>query len=533
MTGLSINPALDKDYYSFSAGADDTMVVDINAADNGSALDSYVEIQNANGEVLCENDDDGSSRDSYVSCKAPSAGTYYAMVRSYDNTGDRSYTYSLKIQVSASPVTPPPPPPVPADTPPPPSGNAKRAWTAMIYIAGDNNLCNSYPVLIDRMEKELGARIGPDGFLNIAVLYDRSPGFCNSGNTTRLLIQPNANYQDNVNRWDMGEVNMGDPNTLTNFAKWAMQNYPADHYYLAIDNHGGGIDGVAWDDTSDHDPITNDELYSALKEITNNGQTKIDIFAYEACLMGLYENAYDISAFTKYIFFFSTVAWTNAASYPGYLGHENFTATTDGRGLGEIMLDVTYNAVQSPMVLSLVDSSKMPALFDAVNGWADALQTHLGGPNIAEARNVAQKIDADGNNRLMDNDFYVDLWSLADSMATRGFAADQSNAVKTAVSNAVLKVNYRPASAGVPVNYAGAHGLTIYWPQWAYGSFSKYVGDQIYTSTRTGRWDDFLLAFTGGGSKRPGLPSSYGPIEKRPTETQPTSFQIYLPISVK
>lgn len=529
MTNLSINPALDQDFYSFNAAAGNTIVVDVDAAVNGSALDSFVEVQNAAGEVICANDDDGSSRDSYLSCIAPSAGTYYAVVRSYDGTGDRSYTYSLKITVAAGAVPTPTATPAPAETPTPPATNPKRAWTAMIYIAGDNDLCNSYPVLVDRMEKELHNRIGANGFLNVLVLYDRHPNFCNGvSDTIRLHIQPDANYQDNVNRWNMGEVNMGDPRTLVNFVTWAMQNYPADRYYLALDNHGGGIDGVAWDDTSNHDPITADELYSAMKEITNNGQKKIDIFAYEACLMGLYENAYDIAAFTKYIFFFSTIAWTNTASYPSYLGHANFGPTTDGRGLGEIMFDVTFEAVNNPMVLSLIDSSKMTALFNAVNAWGDALQTHLGGSAIAEARNEAQKIDADGNNKLNNTDYYVDLWSLADVMAARGFAVAQSNAVKTALEAAVLKVNYRPATPNVQVNYANAHGLTIYWPQWEFGSYNKYANHQIYTSTRDGRWDDFLAAFMGGGAKRPGMGGSYGAIPK-----QSASFQIYLPMTVK
>ena len=529
MNNLSIDPALDQDFYSFNAAAGNTIAVDVDAAGSGSALDSFVEVQNAAGDVLCANDDDGSSRDAYVSCTALSAGTYYAVVRSYDGTGDRSYTYSLKITVAAGTVPTPTATPAPAETPTPPATNPKRAWTAMIYIAGDNDLCSSYPVLVDRMEKELHERIGANGFLNVLVLYDRNPNFCTGvSETTRLHIQPDANYQDNVNRWNMGEVNMGDPRTLVNFVTWAMQNYPADHYYLALDNHGNGIDGVAWDDTSNHDPITPDELYAAMKEITNNGQQKIDIFAYEACLMGLYENAYDIADFTKYIFFFSTIAWTNTASYPSYLGHANFGPSSDGRGLGEIMFDVTFEAVNNPMVLSLIDSSKMTALFSAVNAWGDALQTHLGGSAIAEARNEAQKIDADGNNVLNNTDYYVDLWSLADVMAARGFAVSQSNAVKAAVEAAVLKMNYRPGTPNVQVNYANAHGLTIYWPQWEFGSYSKYAGHQIYTSTRDGRWDDFLAAFMGGGAKRPGMGGSYGAIPK-----QSASFDIYLPYAVR
>jgi hypothetical protein len=100
--------------------------------------------------------------------------------------------------------------------------------------------------------------------------------------------------------------------------------------------------------------------------------------------------------------------------------------------------------------------------------------------------------------------------------AARGFAVNQSNAVKAAVEAAVLKVNYRPATPNLQVNYANAHGLAVYWPQWEFGSYCE------------GRWDDFLAAFMGGGAKRPDMASSYGAIPK-----QSASLEIYLPMTVR
>ncbi len=525
MSDLTIDPDGDYDYFSLSGDAGDTAVVDIDAAVNGSALDSYVWLLDSSGDVVCENDDDGYTLDSYLSCELISGGTHYVVVTSYDGSGDRSYAYTLLVDVSGSGEPSPTPPPTPEPTPeptPPPGGT--KDWTAILYLDGDNNLCDSYPYLITRMEDELGAKLS--SFLNVVVLFDRDPRYCSSGGTTRYLVQPGSNYTDGTNRWDMGELNMGDPQTLVNFATWAMRNYPAEHYYLAIDNHGGGISGVAWDDTDSHDNITNDELYTALKEITQNGSRRLDVFAYEACLMGMYENAYDIREFTDYVFFFPTISWTNNASYPSYLGHSNFTASTTGRELGEIIFDVYYAAVTNPYALSLIDSSKMAAVQAAVDDWADALSASVGTTKngMTSARSNAQKIDTNGDDLLTDQDNYIDLWDLADEMAARGIAATEAADVKAAVDEATVRSDQR--SRGT-LNYTNIHGLSIYWPQTASGAYSAYVGDRVYNSTRDGRWDEFLEDYF-GGSERGGMPTDPGPTERRPDAGMGNN--VYLPL---
>lgn len=269
------------------------------------------------------------------------------------------------------------------------------------------------------MENELGDKIsGANAFFNVIVLFDRDPIYFSSGDTTRYLIQPNGVYTDTVNRWNVSELNMGDPQTLINFATWAMQNYPAEHYYLAIDNHGGGISGISWDDTSQHDNLTNPELHAALKQITQIGSQKIDVFAYEACPMNMYENVYDIRQFVNYVFGFPTISWTNDTSYHSYLGHTTFTKDSTGLDLGNIIFEVYYAAVTNPHAVSLIDASKMGDLHTAVSNWATALESQVGASKgkMTTARSGAQKIDTNVDDLLTDEDMFLDLWDLADKM---------------------------------------------------------------------------------------------------------------------
>jgi len=251
----------------------------------------------------------------------------------------------------------------------------------------------------------------------------------------------------------------------------------------------------------------------------------------------MYENAYDIRNFTDYVFGFSSISWTNNASYPAYLGDSRFTANTDGRGFGDIIFDVYYDSVQMPYVVSLVEASKMEAVHNAVNDWADALSAQLNSQRqaISVARANAQKMEVNGDDIIDDKDPYVDLWDAADKIAGQGIAVAESTALKSAIETAVVRVNYQPANDQVDWDYSNAHGLTIYWPRSAYGptAYGDYVKGDLYTFSDTGAWDEFLAAYA-GESARNGMGTTLGAVERRiapdPTNGQ---YQVYLPLVVR
>lgn len=518
LTELTIDPDLDADYYRFIANEGDTAVINIDASVNDSPLDAVVRIYDANRQVACENDDDQYSSDPYLSCLIQRSGAYDAVVTAYDGNGGRSNKYNINIRV-VPPSIPLPVNPLPPPRPPFPPTPA-NTWTAMLYMDGDTNLCGAYPGLIERIERELGDKIGANGFLNVLVLIDRIPGYCNGdGSTLRYHVRPGGNYLEGMDRWNMGELNMGDPQTLIDFATWSMRNYPAEHYYLAIDDHGGGVSGISWDDsnldvTKKVDKLTNPEIYSALKTITQNSGAKLDVLAYEACLMGLFENVYDARRFVDYIFLFPTVNYTNKASYPSYLKDARFQATTTGRALGDIMFDVYYETVnRKAYAMTLVDVRYVDALHATLNAWANALGAALptGRAQITLARNIAQRVDSNQDGSLNEDDQFFDLWDLADKLAAQGIAVAESNALKRAIESAVVRQANRSSGA---LDYSRSHGLTIYWPQTTSGWYRAYVDDAIYTSTRDGSWDDFLRSYF-GDRNRPGITLDIGPAERQ------------------
>jgi hypothetical protein len=291
----------------------------------------------------------------------------------------------------------------------------------------------------------------------------------------------------------MGELNMGHPDTLENFVNWAMDQYPADHYYLAVDDHGNGAYGISWDPNSGNDQLTPPELYSALKSATQNGARKIDIFDYEACLMGLAENAYDLREWVDYVVFFEQISW-GIDTYPQYFG--DLAVGDTALAVGRRIIDRYYAgafAAGFPHTISLIETSGMVAVRDAVTNFGNqikATDTRTQKDAITAARGSSQAFAADSDATDPRRAEYIDLWDLADNASS--LAAPQAAAVKSAVDAAV--VHERHASGGVGGfiwNHAGAHGLSIYYPPAKSSSvFDRYGG--LYRMSQDGGWDEFL-----------------------------------------
>jgi hypothetical protein len=101
----------DEDYYAITTGAASTVTVDINAVDNGSPLDSVIELLAANGAQLntcvapaftsaCEHDDDDTASgqlDSFLQAQVPAGTTIYIHVVDWGSNARPDKLYDLVI----------------------------------------------------------------------------------------------------------------------------------------------------------------------------------------------------------------------------------------------------------------------------------------------------------------------------------------------------------------------------------------------------------------------------------------------------
>lgn len=118
--------------------------------------------------------------------------------------------------------------------------------------------------------------------LDIIVLTDTYNGPANiwyiDENHERILLQ------------QMGEVNMGNYQTLRDFIKYSKENFPASRYLLSLYNHGNGWEGSCWDGSNNDDFLSMDEIKTALTETGN-----VDIVAFTGpCLMSSMECVYEL-----------------------------------------------------------------------------------------------------------------------------------------------------------------------------------------------------------------------------------------------
>lgn len=216
---------------------------------------------------------------------------------------------------------------------------ANYEWVFAVYLDGDNNLEEA--AIDDFLEM---SSVGSTSSVAIVVLFDRcekwnsSEGYSSDyGNWTDARIfkidvgeTPNDTNADEV--W--GEVNMGDPSTLSRFIRYVVENYSAERYALIIWDHGGGYYGACWDEDNGYDSLSIAEIRQALANAYNQTGRRIDILGFDACLMGDIEVAYALRDYVDIVVF-------SQEYEPG-----------DGWPYDDILESLTANPTMSPISLA-------------------------------------------------------------------------------------------------------------------------------------------------------------------------------------
>ena len=228
-------------------------------------------------------------------------------------------------------------------------------WTVMLYQDADDKILEQ-DIYVDLNEAE---RIGSTDKVQIVAQVDRfRGGFSGDGNwsgTGRFYVT----QDDDLDRIgsqvveDLGEVNMSDGQTLVDFVKWAMENYPADKYALILSDHGMGWPG-GW---SDPDPggsgdrsiplaaalgnqLYLNELDDALAQIRQEtGLDKFELIGMDACLMGHVEVLSALAPHANYAVLSQETEPALGWAYTSFLGALNDNPAMNGDGLATAIVD--------------------------------------------------------------------------------------------------------------------------------------------------------------------------------------------------
>ena len=345
------------------------------------------------------------------------------------------------------------------------------AWTFMVYVDGDNNLEQAMQTDLEQMEA-----VGSTTTVNVVVLFDRS--------STNDAIVYYVEKGDLSAKVDWGPTDMGDPGTLKKFIAYSASNYPAHHYALILYDHGGGYQGVIWDDHSG-----NHLTMSGLK--TGLSGMHFDVIGFHACLMSMVEVAFQIRSYSDYMVGSEEISYTGIWRYDLVLADLTNDPQMSGRELA-IAFVTAYSTNGSPdTTFSAIDLSRVDAVASSVGKFAQALKSGLSlyGGQIRNARTSSDHY-WDGYS------YYIDLRDFANRISQ-----DQtiSANIRDASVQLIYAINNAVISNWHQVNHTGSYGLSIYFDTSA-SSYSYHSQDYrgLDFVTQTG-WNGFLEAYVGSG----------------------------------
>ncbi len=364
-------------------------------------------------------------------------------------------------------------------------------WTVMIYLDADNNLESAGINDINEMEM-----VGSSSDVNILVQVDRIPGYDISNsdwtNTRRYYITQDFDlyHISSDLKSELGELNMGDPQTLVDFASWAITEYPAKKYLLVIWNHGGGFRSpayttrdIAWDDTSGGDKITMPELEYALSAISAQMGENIDIVGMDACLMAMTEVAYQIKDYADILVASEENEPGDGWPYDTILGELAGNPLISSEQLAVDIVDkYIFSYPYGNVTQSAIDLSYMDTLTSQLSNLALAI--------MDDSLTLKSKyILASVNSQYYRDPDFIDLYDFCNQLLAYSNSLEVKNIAlniqQTLVSSVVINSNYNGWSV------SGSKGLSIYFPwYYAYNS-NKYSSTNFAQDTF---WDEMLLS---------------------------------------
>lgn len=372
-------------------------------------------------------------------------------------------------------------------------------WTVLVYLDGDNNL--EEPALLDMNEMEAA---GSSDSVNVLVQIDRIEGETSAdGNwtdTRRYKIEGDNDFNRITSPivMEMGEVNMGDPNSLVDFITWGVTNYPANRYALVLWDHGAGWFGVAFDDSSPNgDGLTLPDLNTALSQALNEtGIGQLDVIGFDACLMGQLDVYQQMQPYGLYAVgseeLVPGLGWDYTAILETLYADSQMDGATWSQNIVSDFINFYTKIEPDPYTtMSAVDLSQFGSLTSAMKNLAVALQANPSqvASAVGDARNGAE-----GYALIYpeDAEFYaaIDLWHFASILSQRS-----NNAGVTAAAQDVMEaVDQVVIASEYGSGFTVAKGISLYFPRTV-----DYFSDRYGSEGPLRDWNNFLASYHGVG----------------------------------
>ena len=259
-------------------------------------------------------------------------------------------------------------------------------------------------------------------------------------------------------------------------------------------------------DQTNNDRLVSDEIAGALQSI---GGT-IDVLGFDACLMAMIENAYEIRGKVAFMAGSEETEPGDGWAYDLILPSLSANPAMSGGELSALLVEKYqqyYGAISgSDQTFSAVDLSKLGGVVSAVNALAQAIMGANAWSQVDQARQASDSY----NERQ-----HIDLYDFANRLeGTVAAVSFQAAALKSALTDFII-ANYAEPS------HAGARGVAVYFPP-SSGYDPRYANGVLGIDfTADTQWDEMIQAsYTGGGGSGTADPyepndtyaQAYGPV---------------------
>ena len=368
------------------------------------------------------------------------------------------------------------------------SAHAETSTTLLVYMCGADLQSAACEDIYEMGIAEVGDNV------NIVILAGGAEEWDFDeiqGNTRNLITLRDGNFESIT---DWGWKSMGSEDSLLEFLRYGLTEYPADRTVAVLWDHGAGSEaGVCFDDTTeDQDGLSLLEINNVLYDLHEQmGDYHIDIFGCDACMMATYEMAamlsyYDIDYYIASEELEPGIGW-HYTSWLEKLGKQPDMTAEELCGciVDNYMEAGLKETPDDYLTLSVISLHEMGNLQEAVEKLASTMLGELQQGNVADLRRERSRMYSFGS--YVDGSWdMVDMGAMLDAYARHD--AENAALARKQLSKAVLYSrqtdNLQPCS-----------GLSVLIPQDTKNEFETYA-EGVDLSFYMPNWIGFVKAYT-------------------------------------
>lgn len=365
----------------------------------------------------------------------------------------------------------------------------KKRWTFLFYVNGNNFLSKQAPSQLRMLEMAGGS----DDHINVVAQVARKKSFLDRltkdwsgvrryevpatgkqlnqgeliGEVLRQLVPPYTRGIQSTLKENLGKADMASGDTLKDFIKWGMREYPAEHYCVVMLGPSQGMKGIMADDVSGH-VMKPEDLKNALEGVKAETGQGVDVLAFDASNSTQAEMLHALKDSTKYVVGSEGLVSGTGMSTPSIMFELKKSNSDKTRTPEEVAQTFTMvgsmgvsNAAFTPTVAA-IDMSKVGGLANAFNALGDALLKS--GIDMAHLRELVQNTQEVGMpgvtqayEGVKDASHFAQLL-LADKTVTDVAVRAAAQKVVETVDGALVGEAHR----GGP--YRNANGISVFMP---------------------------------------------------------------------